>query len=69
VYKLRGAKEAIQLADQLVLTDNPYYYMLLGELHSSLDKEYSLECFRKAYQLANTKVDRSFIEKRLKEMG
>lgn len=69
VYKLRGAKEAIQLADQLALPDNPYYYMLVGELHSELDKQYSLECFRKAYQLANTKVDRSFIEKRLKEMG
>ncbi|MCF1715634.1 hypothetical protein L0U88_13435 [Flavihumibacter sp. RY-1] len=65
VYKLRGAKEAIQLADQLQLKDNPYYYMLLGELYSNLDKEYSQECFRKAYQLVNTEADRRFVEKRL----
>ena len=69
LYKLRGAKEAIQLADRLALTDNPYYYMLVGELHSSVDKEHSRECFRKAYQLVHTEADRKFVEKRLQEMG
>jgi RNA polymerase sigma-70 factor (ECF subfamily) len=69
VYKLRGAKEAINLADRLALTDNPYYYMLVGELHSELDKPYALECFRKAHQLVHTDADRRFVEKRLQEMG
>lgn len=69
VYKLKGAPAAIRLAEQLTMSGNPYYYMLVGELHSELDKQYARECFRKAHQLANTEVDRSFIDKRLQEMG
>ena len=69
VYKLKGAPAAIRLAEQLTMSGNPYYYMLVGELHCELDKQYARECFRKAFQLANTEADRSFVEKRLKEMG
>jgi predicted RNA polymerase sigma factor len=57
VYKLKGAPAAIRLAEQLTMSGNPYYYMLVGELHCELDKQYARECFRKAFQIAHTVAD------------
>lgn len=63
--KVEGKQQAIAEAEKLQLTDNPYYYALLGELYSNLDKEKAKASLKKALQLARTQTDRDAIAKKL----
>jgi RNA polymerase sigma-70 factor (ECF subfamily) len=65
LWKVEGSGPAIAEAEKLPLTGNPYYYALLGELYSNLDKEKAKASLEKALQLARTQTDRDAIAKKL----
>jgi RNA polymerase sigma-70 factor (ECF subfamily) len=50
--KANGKREAIAEAEKLQLTDNHYYYTLLGELYTDFDTDKAKENFQRAYNLA-----------------
>ncbi len=63
--KVRGKEEAIGEAEKLKLTDNHYYYTLLGELYRDIDNEKSRSNFEKALFLAKTRTDKQVIQKKI----
>jgi len=63
--KVRGKEEAIREAEKLKLTDNHYYYTLLGELYRDIDNEKSKSHFKKALFLAKTRADKQVIQKKI----
>lgn len=63
--KANGKEEAIIEAEKLDLTDNHFYFALLGELYTSVDDEKARLHFEKAYSLARTQADRKAIQKKL----
>lgn len=67
--RARGKEEAIAAAEKLQLTDNPYYYTLLGELYRDIDQDKALENLQKAHVLARTHADKRVIEKAMQKMG
>lgn len=65
LFKVKGREKALQEAEQLPLTGNPFYHMLLGELyrgedHSAAEREFSL-----ARAFARTEADRLMIGKKI----
>jgi len=63
--KVRGNEAAIREAEKLKLTDNHYYYTLLGELYRGIDNEKSKSTFEKALFLAKTRTDKRVIQKKI----
>jgi RNA polymerase sigma-70 factor (ECF subfamily) len=63
--KARSREEAIVEAEKLNLTDNPFYFGLLGELWLNIDKKKSIENFKKALVLAKTETGRLAIQAKL----
>src|SRR5450432_487524 len=56
--KANGNAVAITEAEKLNLTDNHFYYTLLGELHKDTDNDKAKQHFEKALLLAKTNTDR-----------
>jgi RNA polymerase sigma-70 factor (ECF subfamily) len=70
LWRARGNRsEAITAAEKLKLTDNPYYYTLLGELYTGIDIERAREHYRSAQALARTPADKGAIQRALDVMG
>jgi RNA polymerase sigma-70 factor (ECF subfamily) len=63
--KVKGKQEAIHEARKLNLTDNHYYYTLLGELYSGIDNTLARLNFEKALSLAKTQTDKHTIQKKI----
>lgn len=63
--KARGKEEAIAEAEKLELTSNHFYFVLLGELYSGIDKEKAKQHFQKAFSLAKTQTDKQSIQKKI----
>ena len=63
--KVSGKEAAIREAEKLKLTDNHYYYALLGELYRGIDNEKSKSTFEKALFLAKTRTDKQVIQKKI----
>jgi predicted RNA polymerase sigma factor len=63
--KTHGRQAAIVEAEKLQLTNNPYYFCLLGELYTGIDHTKSKQHFEKALTLAKTSADRHVIQKKL----
>ncbi|HMQ63014.1 MAG TPA: sigma-70 family RNA polymerase sigma factor [Flavilitoribacter sp.] len=63
--KIYGKEAAIREAERLKLSENPYYFTLLGELYSGLDDEKARMHFEQALELARTEADRRVIQQRL----
>ena len=63
--KVKRKKMAIAEAEKLKLTDNHYYFTLLGELYTGIDMVKAKENFEKAIALAKNNSDRQTIQKRL----
>jgi len=59
--KVHGKKEAIVQAEKLNLTDNHFYYSLLGSLYTDLDNQKALQHFETARQLAHSPADQRTI--------
>ncbi len=66
--RARGKEEAIAAAEKLQLTDNPYYYTLLGELYKDIDNSRAMAHLHMAHSLAKTQADRRSIERALQKM-
>jgi RNA polymerase sigma-70 factor (ECF subfamily) len=63
--KANGKQEAIAEAEKLKLTDNHFYFILLGELYSDSDNAKARQHFEKALTLAKTQTDKQAIQKRM----
>ncbi len=63
--KANGKQEAITEAEKLNLTDNHFYFTLLGELYTDIDKYKAKQNFQIALSLAKTLTDRQTIQKKI----
>ena len=63
--KVYGKQKAIMEAEKLKLNDNQFYFTLLGELYTDLNKDRAGENFRKAISLAKTHTDKQTIQRKL----
>jgi RNA polymerase sigma-70 factor (ECF subfamily) len=52
--KVRGKSAAISEAEKLNLTDNPFYYSLLGHLYTNIDNAKAKRNFEEAFRLSNS---------------
>lgn len=66
--KVKGKPEAITEAEKLNLTDNHFYYSLLGNLYSGYDNQKALQHFKTAFGLAKTISDKKIIDKNIKAL-
>jgi RNA polymerase sigma factor (sigma-70 family) len=63
--KVHGNQKAIMEAKKLKLNDNQFYFTLLGELYTDLNKDKAGENFRRAISLAKTHTDKQTIQRKL----
>jgi RNA polymerase sigma-70 factor (ECF subfamily) len=63
--KANGKPDAIKEAEKLNMTDNHFYFTLLGELYIGIDHEKAMVNFKKAFLLAKTQSDRQIIQKKI----
>jgi len=66
--KANGTEEAIIEAEKLQLTDNHFYFVLLGTLYSSKDPAKARDLFLTAQQTAKSENDKLLIQKKLDEL-
>ncbi|MNQ14900.1 RNA polymerase sigma factor SigX [compost metagenome] len=66
--KVKGKEEAIKEAEKLNLTDNHFYYSLLGNLYSEIDIKKALQHFETAMHLAKTASDKNIISKNIEQL-
>ena len=66
--KANGKKEAIKEAEKLRLTDNQFYFALLGELYTDIDNKKAKQHFQKAVELAKTQTDKQAIKKKIDKL-
>jgi RNA polymerase sigma-70 factor (ECF subfamily) len=66
--KIEGAAIAIQETEKLNLTDNPFYFSLLGELHSNTDKKEALRYFQKAVLLQKSEGGKQVIQRKIEKL-
>jgi RNA polymerase sigma factor (sigma-70 family) len=67
--KANGKQEAIIEAEKLKLTDNHFYFTLLGELYTGIDNKKAIQNFRQAHQLARTQTDKQTIQKKMDSLN
>ena len=67
--KANGKEEAIVEAEKLHLTNNHYYYTLLGELYIGTDDTKARINFERAKALAKTKTDRQTIQLKIDKLN
>ena len=63
--KVKGKAVAIAEAEKLKLTNNHYYFTLLGELYTDIDNNNAKHCFEKAILLAKTGADKSVLTQKM----
>ncbi len=63
--KAKGKEEAIIEAEKLKLTDNHFYFTLLGELYTDIDHKKAKQNFQRAISLAKTQTDKQAIQKKI----
>lgn len=66
--KIKGKEEAIKEAEKLNLTDNHFYYSLLGNLYSEIDAKKASQHFKTAFGLAKTASDKNIISKNIEHL-
>jgi RNA polymerase sigma factor (sigma-70 family) len=63
--KANSRQQAIVEAEKLDLKDNHFYFLLLGELYTTVDKIKARENLAKAYSLAKTESDKQAIQRKI----
>lgn len=63
--KANNKAEAIAEAEKLKLTDNHFYYVLLGELYTGIDNEKAKSHLKAALLLAKTPTDKQTIQQKI----
>ncbi len=66
--KVHGKAAAIVEAEKLNLTDNHFYFTLLGELYKETNHSKAKQCFQKALSLAKTQTDKQTIQNKIDKM-
>ncbi len=66
--KANGRAEAIAQAEKLNLTDNHFYFTLLGELYSDSNIEKARHHFQQALSIARTTTDKQTIQKKIDQL-
>ena len=66
--QVNGKQTAITEAEKLNLTDNHFYYSLLGNLYTDIDNMKAIKNFKIALNLAMTNADKSTITKNLYDL-
>jgi len=66
--KVKGKQEAIKEAEKLNLTDNHFYYSLLGNLYTEIDSKKALQHFKTALDLAKTTSDKNVISRNIDQL-
>ena len=66
--KANGKTKAIIEAEKLHLTDNQFYYSLLGTLYTDIDNDKALQNFRSALILANSDAEKTIIKNNVDEL-
>ncbi|MHC0440305.1 RNA polymerase sigma factor [Flavobacterium sp. 3-210] len=67
--KVMGKQEAVIEAEKLNLTDNHFYYSLLGNLYIDIDNQKAKNHFETALKLAKTVSDKNIISKNILELS
>lgn len=67
--KANGKDKAIVEAEKLNLTDNHFYYSLLGNLYTDIDNTKALHHFETALTLANSNADKITITKNIDQLN
>jgi RNA polymerase sigma-70 factor (ECF subfamily) len=65
LFRARGKMTAIAEAEKLDLSDNHFYFVLLGELYTGIDNTRANINFEKALELAKTQTDKQTIENKM----
>ena len=68
LYKANGAEPALPEAEKLKLEDNHFYFVLLGELYSDIDKSKAIACFERAKALAKTPAEQQLIQLKIERL-
>ncbi|HET7119404.1 MAG TPA: DUF6596 domain-containing protein [Hanamia sp.] len=68
ISKTYGKNAAILEAEKLQLTNNQYYFSLLGELYKDIDNKKAIANFEKAYALVITQSEKQIIKKKIEEI-
>ena len=66
--KVQGKQTAIVQAEKLELTDNQFYFALLGELYAGIDDDAARCHLRKAWELAKSSKDKQALQKRMEKL-
>jgi RNA polymerase sigma factor (sigma-70 family) len=66
--KANGKEAALAEAEKLQLTNNHYYFVLLGELYTDIDDYRAKENFQKAILLAKTNADKRSIQNKIDQL-
>ncbi|MBO9703295.1 MAG: sigma-70 family RNA polymerase sigma factor [Sporocytophaga sp.] len=66
--KANSKKEAIIEAENLQLTDNHYYYSLLGELYTGIDYSKAKDNYQKALALTKKSTEKQLIEGKMERL-
>jgi RNA polymerase sigma factor (sigma-70 family) len=66
--KVRGNRVAIIAAEKLNLSNNHFYYTLLGELYKNIDPQEAQNNLLKALHLSKTNADKQLIRKKIEEL-
>jgi RNA polymerase sigma-70 factor (ECF subfamily) len=65
VARTLGKAAALEQAERLKLTGNPYYWALLGELYTGIDNRRARECYQEAVSLAKSEAERVALVKKI----
>ncbi len=66
--KAKSKQIALIEAEKLNLSDNHFYYILLGELYKDVDNIKAKKHFEKAFSLAKTQTEKHTIKKKIDEL-
>ncbi len=67
--QVKGKQTAIIEAEKLHLTDNQFYFALLGYLHTDIDNAKAISYFEMARQKAKTDIDKALLNKKLNDLS
>lgn len=68
IAKVKGKAQAISEVEKLGLTDNYFYYSLLGNLYTDINDDKALQHYATALKLANSAADRTLMEKNIEQL-
>ena len=65
ISKVKGNEAAIAEAEKLNLTENHFYFTLLGELYKDINIQKAKDNFSKAFSMLKTQTDKIVIQKKI----